>query len=176
VLLETGGSIPANDKRKAADLIVPGVSTQFHATIGDAMLTTKLIDGGFPDYTRVVPATNPEAMQFEIKSADLRKALVGVIGILEERTKLVAIEIGGDCITLRVRSVEDNMAASIRIPAKVGKGLPFIVGYNARYLIDQLIASGGEDVIVQVADKVSPALIYNPDSATVRTVLMPMRI
>ncbi len=141
--------------------------------LGGAVLTSKLIDGTFPDYSRVIPTANDRLLKIDRKSLAQGVDRVAAIATTE-KTRAVKIAMGRDKVTLSVTSPE-NGTASEEIPADYTSP-EFEVGFNYRYLLDILDQVGSDVVDVHLADAAAPTLIREGDSSDALYVLMPMRV
>jgi len=140
--------------------------------LGTAVLTSKLIDGTFPDYSRVIPTANDKLLRIEPKS--LMQGVDRVATIASEKTRAVKLTLEHDKITLSVTSPENGTAAE-EVPGQYSSD-SFDIGFNARYLLDILGQIEGDVVEVHLADAGSPTLIRETDQASALYVLMPMRV
>ena len=143
------------------------------ATKPGAVLTSKLIDGTFPDYSRVIPTANDRLLKIDRKSLAQGVDRVAAIATTE-KTRAVKIAMGRDKVTLSVTSPE-NGTASEEIPADYTSP-EFEVGFNYRYLLDILDQVGSDQVDVHLADAAAPTLIREADGSAALYVLMPMRV
>jgi len=140
--------------------------------LGTAVLTSKLIDGTFPDYTRVIPTANDKLLRLDPKS--FMQGVDRVSTIASEKTRAVKMALENDKITLSVTSPENGTAAE-EVSGDYS-GASFDIGFNARYLLDILGQIEGDTVEVHLADAASPTLIRENDKAPALYVLMPMRV
>jgi DNA polymerase-3 subunit beta len=141
-------------------------------TIGQAVLTSKLIDGTFPDYSRVIPTANDKLLK--IDPATLAEGVDRVTAIASEKTRAVKLSLDRDRVTLSVTSPE-NGTASEDVPADYSAA-GFDVGFNSRYLLDILSQVEGDLVEVHMADAAAPTLIRESEDSEALYVLMPMRV
>jgi len=140
--------------------------------LGNAVLTSKLIDGTFPDYSRVIPTANDKLLKLDPRS--LEEGVDRVSTIASERTRAVKLALDRDRVTLSVTSPE-NGTASEEVSAEYGAdGLE--IGFNARYLLDILGQIEGDVMEVHLADAAAPTLLRENDKAPALYVLMPMRV
>jgi DNA polymerase-3 subunit beta len=137
-----------------------------------ATLTSKLIDGTFPDYSRVIPSGNDK--QLTIPARALAEGVDRVATIATDKTRAVKLTLNRDQLVLSVTSPE-NGTASEELTADYGAD-GFEVGFNSRYLLDILGQVDGEEVTFHLADAASPALIREGTDAAALYVLMPMRV
>jgi DNA polymerase-3 subunit beta len=140
--------------------------------LGTAILTSKLIDGTFPDYTRVIPTANDKLLKLDPKS--FMQGVDRVSTIASEKTRAVKMSLENDKITLSVTSPENGTAAE-EVSGEYS-GTSFDIGFNARYLLDILGQIEGDTVEVHLADAASPTLIRENDKSPALYVLMPMRV
>ncbi|QYE36053.1 DNA polymerase III subunit beta [Polymorphobacter sp. PAMC 29334] len=141
--------------------------------LAGAVLTSKLIDGTFPDYSRVIPTANDRLLRIDRKSLSQGVDRVAAIATTE-KTRAVKIALGHDKVTLSVTSPE-NGTASEEIPADYSAP-EFEVGFNYRYLLDILDQVDSDLVEVHLADAAAPTLIRVNDASEALYVLMPMRV
>jgi DNA polymerase-3 subunit beta len=143
---------------------------RFH--IGAAVLTSKLIEGSFPDYSRVIPTANERLLRIDPQT--LAEGVDRVTAIASDKTRAVKLTLDQDRVTLSVTSPE-NGTASEDLPA-VYASPGFDVGFNSRYLLDILTQMEGDQVDVHLADAAAPTLIRENDQSSALYVLMPMRV
>jgi len=147
-------------------------ATKVRFGLGSAVLTSKLIDGTFPDYNRVIPTANDKLLKLDPKSFSAGVDRVSTIA--SEKTRAVKMSVDRDKITLSVTSPENGVATE-EIPADYGSdGLE--IGFNARYLLDILGEIDGDLVEVHLADAAAPTLLRENDKSNALYVLMPMRV
>ncbi|WP_315761881.1 DNA polymerase III subunit beta [Sphingomonas sp. Y38-1Y] len=140
--------------------------------LGQAILTSKLIDGTFPDYSRVIPTANDKLLKIDPKS--FMDGVDRVSTIATEKTRAVKMAVDRDRVTLSVTSPE-NGAAAEEVPGEYA-AIPIEIGFNSRYLLDILHQIEGDSVEVHLADAAAPTLIRENDKSPALYVLMPMRV
>ncbi|HEX6740995.1 MAG TPA: DNA polymerase III subunit beta [Sphingomicrobium sp.] len=146
--------------------------TKVRFGLGSAVLTSKLIDGTFPDYNRVIPTANDKLLKLDPKSFSAGVDRVSTIA--SEKTRAVKMSVDRDKVTLSVTSPENGLATE-ELPADYGSdGLE--IGFNARYLLDILGEIDGDTVEVHLADAAAPTLLRENDKSNALYVLMPMRV
>src|SRR4028119_23040 len=146
--------------------------TKVRFGLGSAVLTSKLIDGTFPDYNRVIPTANDKLLLLDPKS--FMQGVDRVSTIASEKTRAVKMAVDRDKVTLSVTSPENGIATE-EVPADYGSdGLE--IGFNARYLLDILHEIEGDTVEVHLADAAAPTLLRESDKSNALYVLMPMRV
>lgn len=140
--------------------------------IGSVTLTSKLIDGTFPDYGRVIPQGNDK--QMTVTNAEFIGAVDRVSTIASERGRAVKLTITGDKLVLSVNNPEGGSATE---EISVGYAAsPLDIGFNARYLLDIAGQLEGEEARFLLADAGSPTMIRDGGDDTALYVLMPMRV
>ena len=139
---------------------------------GTAVLTSKLIDGTFPDYSRVIPSGNDRLLKIDPKA--LAEGVDRVSAIATEKSRAVKLSLDKDKVVLSVTSPEAG-AASEDVEASYSDP-SFDIGFNARYLLDILGQLESEAVEFHLADGSAPTLIRESSSAPALYVLMPMRV
>jgi DNA polymerase-3 subunit beta len=140
--------------------------------LGNAVLTSKLIDGTFPDYSRVIPTANDKLLKLDPRS--FGEGVDRVSTIASERTRAVKMALDRDRVTLSVTSPENGTAAE-EVSADYGAEA-LEIGFNARYLMDILDQIEGDIVEVHLADAAAPTLLREKDDSSALYVLMPMRV
>lgn len=163
--------------RKLLDEVDGSVAIDLSASkirfgLGSAILTSKLIDGTFPDYSRVIPTGNDKLLKIDPRSFE--EGVDRVATIATEKTRAVKMSLDKDRITLSVTSPENGTAAEEVPGAFQGEG--FDIGFNARYLLDILGQIDGDQVELHLADAAAPTLIRENDRSAALYVLMPMRV
>ncbi|MBV8790968.1 MAG: DNA polymerase III subunit beta [Pseudolabrys sp.] len=141
-------------------------------TIGDVVLTSKLIDGTFPDYGRVIPANNDKTLVVDKK--EFEAAVDRVSTVSSERGRAVKLSIAGGRLVLSVTN-PDSGSATEELEVEYGAD-PLDIGFNSRYLLDIAAQIEGEVAVLKLADPGSPTLIQDKDAKGALYVLMPMRV
>ncbi|SCY50804.1 DNA polymerase III subunit beta [Microvirga guangxiensis] len=141
-------------------------------TFDGVVLTSKLIDGTFPDYQRVIPAGNDKTLVVE--RADFAKAVDRVSTISSERGRAVKLALADGRLTLTVNN-PDSGSATEEIEVDYDNA-PIDIGFNARYLLDITSQLDGDTALFKLADPGSPTVIQDREGAPALYVLMPMRV
>lgn len=147
-------------------------ATKFRFEAGETALTGKLVDGTFPDYSRVIPTGNDKKLGIAAKL--LKSALERVQVIATEKTRGVSVSLAKDMATLKVTSAEHGVATEEVAGDYEGEALT--IGFNARYMLDILARIHGEMALVELSDAAGPTIFHDPDCAQALFVLMPMRV
>jgi len=139
---------------------------------GGVVLTSKLIDGTFPDYSRVIPTGNDKLLKVDPKL--FFAGVDRVATIATEKTRAVKIGLDQDRVTLSVTSPDNGTAAEELAAEYRSEGLE--IGFNANYLKDVLSQIDGDTVELHLADAGAPTLIRQSEDSPALYVLMPMRV
>jgi DNA polymerase-3 subunit beta len=141
-------------------------------TVGDVILTSKLIDGTFPDYARVIPAANDKELVVDKK--EFEAAVDRVSTVSSERGRAVKLSITGGKLSLSVTN-PDSGSANEELEVEYESD-PLDIGFNSRYLLDIAAQIESEAAVLKLADPGSPTLIQDKDAKGALYVLMPMRV
>jgi DNA polymerase-3 subunit beta len=147
-------------------------SAKIRLSFGGVVLTSKLIDGTFPDYQRVIPAGNDKAMTVDLDI--FAKAVDRVSTISSERGRAVKLAINDGRLTLSVNN-PDSGSATEELEVDY-ESTALDIGFNARYLLDITGQLDGDTALFRLADPGSPTLIQDREGASALYVLMPMRV
>lgn len=140
--------------------------------IGAVEITTKLIDGTFPDYQRVVPRHNDKNMTIGVKA--LAEGVEQVSLISSEKGRAVKFTLADGNCRLTVNNPDAGAAEMDIACAYVSDEL--VAGYNPAYVRDILAELSGDDAVWSFADAGSPVVVTDPADARFSAVLMPMRV
>jgi DNA polymerase-3 subunit beta len=141
-------------------------------TIGDVILTSKLVDGTFPDYARVIPTGNDKELLVDKK--EFEQAVDRVSTVSSERGRAVKLSLNSGRLVLSVTN-PDSGSATEELEVEYAAD-PLDIGFNSRYLLDIAAQIEGEAAVLKLADPGSPTLIQGKDSKGALYVLMPMRV
>jgi DNA polymerase III subunit beta len=169
---KTVGEVQRLIEDPTAEIAVELSATKIRLSIGAVILTSKLIDGTFPDYARVIPVGNNRALV--VNRPDFAAAVDRVSTVSSERGRAVKLSLAGDRLTLSVTNPDSGSATE---ELEVGYASePLDIGFNSRYLLDIAAQIEGESAVLRLADPSSPTLIQDRDAADALYVLMPMRV
>jgi DNA polymerase III subunit beta len=147
-------------------------SNHIRVQIGEVRFTSKLIDGKFPEYGRVIPAAPPRIMTAprEAMRATLQRTSI----LSNEKYRGVRLTFAAGLLTVQAHNPEQEEAED---QLEVGfTGEEIEIGFNVSYLLDALAAIDADTVEVGLTDANSSCLIRKPGDATVKYVVMPMRL
>lgn len=140
--------------------------------VGSAVLTSKLIDGSFPDYERVIPKGNTKELTIDNKI--FASAVDRVSTISAEKTRSVKLSLTEDKLTLAVNNPESGQANE-DLPVDY-QADPLEIGFNAKYLMDVTSQIEGRDATFFLDSPASPALVKDSEDENALFVLMPLRV
>jgi len=142
------------------------------AQIGEIRFTSKLIDGRFPEYTRVIPASPPRPVEADREA--LRQSLQRTAILSNEKYRGIRLTVRPDLLTLQAHNPEQEEAED-QVEVSY-KGEEVEIGFNVNYLLDALSAIESDRVELGLTDSNSSCLIHSPGTLTTRYVVMPMRL
>ncbi len=166
-----------NELRKLLDEVEEGVEvslseTRVRFSVGETVLTSKLIDGTFPDYERVIPSGNDRMMEVDCKS--FRASVDRVSTISSEKSRAVKLALSDGQLLLSANAPDSGTALE---ELEVNYGSELIeIGFNSRYLMEVAQQISGELMSFALADSASPAVIQDAQDPAALYVLMPMRV
>ncbi|MQT13006.1 DNA polymerase III subunit beta [Segnochrobactrum spirostomi] len=141
-------------------------------TLGPVVLTSKLIDGTFPDYARVIPQGNDKELR--VYRDDFATAVDRVSTISSERGRAVKLTIGDGRLVLAVNNPDSGSATEELAVEYTAE--PLDIGFNAKYLLDIASQIESGEAVFRLADPGSPTLIQDGSDDSALFVLMPMRV
>ncbi len=157
---------------EAADTIQINLSeTKMRFTFDHIVLTTKLIDGTFPDYQRVIPEGNDKIV--EVDPRVFTRAIDRVSTISDGKSRAVKVALKGKNMTISASSPE---AGSATEELEVSGDTDIEIGFNAKYLLDITSQIEGEGCRLTLADAASPTIIQDNSDPSALYVLMPLRV
>src|SRR2546425_4788771 len=169
---KTAGEVQRLIEDNEAEVSIELSQGKIRFTIGNVVLTSKLIDGTFPDYGRVIPQNNDKELVVDKK--DFEAAVDRVSTISSERGRAVKLALSAGKLRLSVTNPDSGSATE---ELEVGyTAEPLDIGFNSRYLLDIAAQIEGEVAVLKLADPGSPTLVQDRDSKGALYVLMPMRV
>lgn len=146
--------------------------TRIRFSFGETVLTSKLIDGTFPDYERVIPVGNDKILG--VGRREFFAAVDRVSTISTEKSRAVKLSLANGTLTLSATS-PDSGSAEESLDVDYG-GEPVEIGFNSKYLMDISQQIEGEQAEFALADAASPTIVRDGSDASALYVLMPMRV
>jgi DNA polymerase-3 subunit beta len=169
---KTVGEVQKLIENPDSEVAVALSETKIRFSIGDLVLTSKLIDGTFPDYERVIPKANDK--ELKVDKADFERAVDRVSTVSSDRGRAVKLSLSEDKMVLAVNN-PDSGSATDELPVEYGSE-PMEIGFNSKYLMDIAGQLTTGDAVFRLADSGSPTLIQDAGDADALYVLMPMRV
>ena len=146
--------------------------TQIRFSMDGIVLSSKLIDGTFPDYERVIPQDNNKIL--EVDRRVFADAVDRVATINSEKSRAIKLSLQPGTLTLTAQSAESGQAHE-EIEVSYNSD-PIEIGFNSRYLLDITQQIESEGTRFRLSDGASPTIIQDPSDASSVYVLMPMRV
>ena len=144
-------------------------------SFNDLKVVSKVIDGTFPDYTKVIPQKNDK--NFKTNNGDLKTAIDRVSAVAaneESKSKAIKFCIENNSLSLSVES-QSKGSANEMIDVNYS-GDKVDIGFNSKYIIDICNEVDGDEISISLSDSISPAIILDKTDENLFFVLMPMRI
>src|SRR6202165_1572362 len=167
-VLEVGKLLEESDDELTIDLLANQVRFRF----ANIELVSKVVDGKFPDYNRVIPTGHSK--QIELSRTELLQALQRAAILSNEKFRGVRLVLGADQLKIICTNSEQEEAEEELEVDYKGEALD--IGFNITYLLDVLHNLATERVLLAFGDANSSALITMPDRGDYKYVVMPMRI
>lgn len=155
-----------------AEVVLELSPGKIRLSIGEVVLTSKLIDGTFPDYARVIPVNNDKELIVDKK--EFQDAVDRVSTVSSERGRAVKLSVSGGKLLLSVTN-PDSGSANEELEVEY-EAEPIDIGFNSRYLLDISAQIESEAAVLKLADPGSPTLILDKNRSGSLYVLMPMRV
>ncbi len=147
-------------------------SNHIRITTDELRFTSKLIDGRFPDYQRVIPKNADK--QLQVDREQLRQALTRTSILSNEKYRGIRLDISENNIKIQAHNPEQEEAVE-ELEARYADD-PLVVGFNVTYILDVLNVLDSSDVDVYLNDANSSVMIVQPGAEACRYVVMPMRL
>ncbi len=141
--------------------------------MGSITITSKLIDGSFPDYQRVIPKNNNKLL--ELEAVSFAKSVDRVSTVSLDRSRAIKLEIQDNQLTLVANSVSNNQAEE-DMEVTWENGEEFSIGFNGKYLLDIINQIEDETVQITFGQSTEPAILRDVSDDSLLYVLMPMRV
>jgi len=157
---------------EAADTITISLSeAKIRFAFDHIVMTSKLIDGTFPDYNRVIPEGNDKIVEIDPKV--FSSAIDRVATISDGKSRAIKLALTGGLMTLSANSAESGSATE---DLEVSGEMDIEIGFNAKYLLDITSQIESEGCRIKFADPSSPTIIQASNDNSSLYVLMPLRV
>lgn len=147
-------------------------NNHIRATTADFTFTSKLVDGKFPDYDRVLPKSSTKAVYGSRE--ELRQAFSRAAILSNEKYRGVRLMLSDGSLQILANNPEQEEAEEIVMVEYAGESLE--IGFNVSYLLDVLSVLDGDKVKLSLSDSNSSALLEEAEHSDCRYVVMPMRL
>ncbi len=154
------------------DIAVSVSETKIRFATPDITLTSKVIDGTFPDYTRVIPQGNTRKL--EVDAAEFAQAVDRVATVSSERSRAVKLQLDADKLILSVNAPDSGAAEEELAVAYGDERLE--IGFNARYLLEIASQVDRENAVFMFNSAGDPTLMREGNDQSAVYVVMPMRV
>lgn len=154
------------------DVEVAVSDAKIRFAVNGAVLTSKLIDGTFPEYSRVIPEGNDKVLS--VNAREFAQAVDRVSTISTEKSRAVKLNLEKDRLTLTVTNPESGNASEELLVDYAAE--PIEIGFNARYLLDITGQLDSEEARFLLADSGAPTIVSDASDEAALYVLMPMRV
>jgi DNA polymerase III subunit beta len=155
-----------------AEIMIELSPGKIRFSVGEVILTSKLIDGTFPDYARVIPLNNDKELVVDKK--EFEAAVDRVSTVSSERGRAVKLSLTPGRLLLSVTN-PDSGSATEELEVEYAAD-PIDIGFNSRYLLDIATQIESKAAVLKLADPGSPTLIQDKEPHGALYVLMPMRV
>jgi DNA polymerase-3 subunit beta len=155
-----------------AQIAVSVSETKVRFATPEITLTSKVIDGTFPDYTRVIPMNNPRRM--EVDASEFAKAVDRVATVSSERSRAVKLSLDEDRLVLSVNAPDAGAAEEELAVAYGDEKLE--IGFNAKYLLEIASQVDRENAVFLFNSSGDPTLMREGTDTSALYVVMPMRV
>lgn len=153
------------------DVAIALSANQIRFTMGDVVLSSRLIDGTYPEYEKVIPANNDKKLQTNAKSlADV----IERVSVVCEKTRGIKLSLEAGLIRVFASSADEGSAEDETDAIYDNETLE--IGFNYRYLLDILAQMKGENALFAIQDGISPVIVQDETDPNALYVLMPMRV
>ena len=155
-----------------AQIAVSVSETKIRFATPEITLTSKVIDGTFPDYSRVIPSGNTRRM--EVDAGDFARAVDRVATVASERSRAVKMQLDEDRLVLSVNSPDTGAAEEELAVAYADERLE--IGFNAKYLLEIASQVDRENAVFMFSSPAEPTLMREGNDDSAIYVVMPMRV
>ena len=141
-------------------------------TINNIIITSKLLDGSFPDYERVIPKENNKELIIDTK--EFINAVDRISTLSSDRTKAIKFNLKSKSLEISAENPDQGSAQEHLNVHYEGEDLE--IGFNSKYLLDIARQIQGANIKFKMSDKLSPTLIFDDEDKLALYLLMPMHI
>lgn len=157
------------------DVKVSIASNRITFQVGSSILHSKLIDGKFPDYNRVIPKGNDKSV--EVSRDSLARSIDLVISVSNDRTRAVKFNIEPSKLTVTATSEVNGNAKGVQeMDAEYDSQEKLVIGFNSKYVLDSLSVIEGDKVKLSLSSSLGAVVAQDSQESNCKYILMPMQI
>ena len=168
---KTIGEISKLAAESDAEINISLSANQIRFHLGDVVLASRLIDGTYPEYEKVIPAANDKVLEAD---AAVLRDVIERVSVVSEKSRGIKLAIKNNLIQVSAAAADEGSAEDELDAAYSGDDLE--IGFNFRYLLDILGQIKGGTVQLLMNDSISPVILKDTADANALYVLMPMRV
>jgi len=146
-------------------------NNQIRFKIEKMELSSRLIDGTYPDYEKVIPTGNDKTLEADAK---ILSSVVERVSVVSEKSKGIKLSLAPNLLKISAATADEGFAEDELDTAYAGDEMD--IGFNYRYLLDILAQIKGQNVKIAFQDGISPVILQDTDDPNALFVLMPMRV
>ena len=169
-ILELGAILDGLENEDEVKMITSKNQALF--SVGKVELITRLIEGQFPNYEQIIPKNNETRVEFPVKDISLVLKRINIFA--KENNNKVILRIADGKVVVTTDSTQYG-EGEITLEAKV-QGPNADIALNSQFLLDALTNLGGEKVVFEVGEKVSPVILKPVDATDYTHIVMPLKI
>lgn len=162
--------------KDVAEVSLLSSPTQVHIKMGDTEIVSRLIEATYPDYRKVIPTTF--VTELVLNSAQIQNALRMATIFTTTAANNVHLHVEEQTALLKSAASQFGQDTSA-LDAEVmhhGSDTTLDITFNARYLMDAVVAAGGSKVVLKLSGALTPAILVNPDLPPYHHIVMPIRV
>jgi len=146
-------------------------ANQIRFAMNDVELSSRLVDGTYPDYEKVIPTNNDKVLEADVK---VLTDVIERVSVISERSRGIKLSLHENLLHLSTAAVDEGSAEDELDAVYTAEELD--IGFNFRYLLDILAQIKGQNVKMLLQDGVSPVILQDAADNSSLFVLMPMRV
>jgi DNA polymerase III subunit beta len=141
--------------------------------VGTTEVTTRLIEGEFPNYQQLIPSGYPNRLTV---ARDLLAAAVNRVRLVGQRSDAAPIRLAMSSDGLELSAVAQDVGEAHEAVEAKHEGADLTVAFNSQFLLDGIDAAGSDEIVIESIDPLKPAVLHGSDAADFLYLLMPVRI
>ncbi len=141
--------------------------------VGTTEVTTRLIEGEFPNYQQLIPSGYPNRLTV---ARDLLAAAVNRVRLVGQRSDAAPIRLAMSTDGLELSAVAQDVGEAHEAVEAKHEGTDLTVAFNSQFLLDGIDAAGSDEIVIESIDPLKPAVLHGSDASDFLYLLMPVRI